>query len=611
MKNFILGVLFLLLPGLVWAQLPTAVKPPLLPLKDVRAGLQGTAYTVFAGTEPEAFGVEILGVLDGTPEARQSLIIARLSGANATRTGVFAGMSGSPVYVGDKLLGAISYSFPFSKEPIAGITPIEQMLDNFTGDNGPRRAPNFNGPASFTQLVAAEWRPEGLGPAQADSLTLNAPSGSPLSPWAGQVFQPIATPLVCNGVTPETLALFAPQLASYNLRPVAGAGGSSALTPLAPFNEKTLTGGRSLSAQLARGDYSFDAAGTITLRDGEKIYAFGHPFLRLGAGEMALAENEVVTVIPNINNSFKMSSARRMVGSITQDRASGVYGQLGRAPRMIPVRVNLNNSRGGLETFNFELLEDPALTPVLLQITVFSSLASSERTFGAGGYTLNGQIQVAGQPAVKIERRLANNSPALSTANAAAGLVSALLTTGLQQVKLEGVTLNIFATQERNVAALERLALDKTEAGRGETVIIRAFARALTGQQFTQDIPLKIPSDAPLGELTLTVADGLATQQKSAAQSFAPRDISQLVNALNNLRKSDRLYVKLSRTAAGAVIAASELPNLPPSMLATLGHERNAGGYTATVSSPIYETEVAPAAFIIAGQQSVTLKIVR
>ena len=586
-------------------------KVQVFPLAEVRAGLKGTAYTVFTGTEPEPFGVEVLGVLEGTPEARQAMIIARLSGANAERTSVFAGMSGSPVYVGERLVGAISYSFPFSKEPIAGITPIEQMLESFTGAEGTRRATPFKGPVSFTQLVAADWRANEPAPGVGDALTLTAPSGSPLLPFAGQVFQPIATPLVCNGVTPDALALFAPQLAAYNLRPLAGTGNHAPLAPLAPYDDKTLTGGRSVSVQLVRGDYNFDAAGTITLRENDKIYAFGHPFLRLGAAEMPLMENEVVTVIPNLNNSFKMSVPRRMVGLISQDRASGIYGQLGRAPRMIPVRLNLNNSRGLAETFNFEVTDDIALTPILLQITIFSSLSASERTFGAGGFSLNGQLQVAGQPAVRLERRVANNNPALSVANAVAGTVSALMTTGFEQARLEGITLNITASQERNIATLERITLDKNEIGRGETLELKAYARTISGQQFTQTIPLRIPADVPLGELTLTLADGLATQQKSAAQSFAPRDLGQLVGLLNNLRKSDRLYLRLSRAASGAVIAASELPNLPPSMLATLGNERNAGGYATTPTSSVLEQEIAPAQFIIIGQQTMTLKITR
>jgi hypothetical protein len=555
--------------------------------------------------------VEILGVLNGIPEARQSMIIGRLSGANAERTFVFAGMSGSPVYVGDKLIGAIAYSFPFSKEPIAGITPIEQMLDNFKGEEGTRRNAPFNGPVSFTQLVAAEWQPNWPAPANAGPLTLTAPGGSPLAALSGQQMQPIATPLVCNGVRPDALALFAPQLAAYNLHAVAGAGGAAPLTPLAKYDDKTLLGGRSISVQLARGDYSFAAAGTVTLREGEQIYAFGHPFLQVGAADLPMMENEVVTVLPNVNNSFKLSSARQMVGLISQDRASGIYGRLGRAPRMIPVRLNLNNSRGQSESFNFELADDPALTPILLQITVFSSLASSERTFGAGSYSLDGQIHMAGQPPVRLARRVANNNPAISIAGAAAGTLATLMATGFKDAKPEGVTLNITASQERNLALLERITLDKTEAGRGETLEVKAFARTLAGTQFVQSIPFRIPADVPLGELALTLADGLATQQKSAAQSFTPRDLGQLVGALNNLRKSDRLYLRLTRAASGAVIATSELPNLPPSVLATLGNERNAGGYATTTASPVFEQEIAPAAFIVSGQQTVTLQVIR
>lgn len=606
-----LAAVWLAWAGLAAGQSAKTTDARFLSLNELRPGMKGTAYTVFKGTEPEPFGVEVLGVLRGIPEARQALIIARLSGANAERTGVFAGMSGSPVYVNDKLVGAIAYSFPFSKEPIAGITPIEQMVENFAGPGDTRRAPPVAGPVSFTQLVASEWQAGWPETNAGGAITLNAPASSPLAPLAGQVLQPIATPLFCNGVRPDVLAQLAPQLATYNLHLVAGAGGHAPLTPLARYDDKTLTGGRSVSVQLARGDYTFDAAGTVTLRDGEKIYAFGHPFLRIGAADMPMMENEVVTVVTSVSNSFKLSAPGRLVGVISQDRSSGIFGQLGRAPRMIPVRLNLHNTRGGVETFNFEVADDPALTPILLQITIFSSLSASERTFGAGGYTMSGQIQVAGQPAVRVERRLANNSPALAVANTMAATASALMATGLEGVRVEGVTLDATAVQERNVAVLERIALDKNEAGRGQTVEIKAFARNLAGAQFVHSVALRIPADVPPGDLTLTVGDGFVTQQRSAAQSFAPRDLGQLVNALNGLRRADQLYVRLTRAAPGAVVASSELPNLPPSMLATLGNERNAGGYTQTSVSPVFEQEIAPAAFIITGQQSVTLKIVR
>src|SRR5262245_29273152 len=288
---------------------PAIDGPQLFPLEDIRPGLKGTAKTVFSGTQPEEFGVEILGVLPGFPGPRQSAIIARLSGEKAEKTGVFAGMSGSPVFIDGKLVGAIAFSFPFSKEPIAGITPIKQMIDLFNkGSENQNGKPKEPRAVSFSQLAATEWKPN--LPKQAVSpVSLFAPvaADSPLLPLLGQQMTPIATPLVFSGISQEALAMFSPQLIASGLLPVSGAGGDAAITSLAPFNDKTFPFGSSISVQLVRGDYSLAAAGTVTMRDGDHIYAFGHPFLSLGSSDMPMSECSVVTVVPNVNNSFKLA----------------------------------------------------------------------------------------------------------------------------------------------------------------------------------------------------------------------------------------------------------------------------------------------------------------
>ena len=259
MKRFtpIFTALFIaVLASVALAQKPVATKvngPELFALEELRPGMKGTARTVFSGTEPEEFGVEILGVLPGFPGPRQSAIIAKLSGANVEKTGVFAGMSGSPVYIDGKIVGAIAFSFPFSKEPIAGITPIKQMIDLF--DKGSENIrPKEPRVVSFSQLAGTDWKPNLPKPA-VSSINLLAPvsAGSPLVPLLGQQMTPIATPLVFSGISQESLSAFAPQLVSSGLLPVSGVGGSAAITPLAEVNGNTFPPGSSISVQLVRG----------------------------------------------------------------------------------------------------------------------------------------------------------------------------------------------------------------------------------------------------------------------------------------------------------------------------------------------------------------------
>ncbi|HEX8115801.1 MAG TPA: hypothetical protein VF521_00890 [Pyrinomonadaceae bacterium] len=588
------------------------------PLEDVRTGQKGVARTVFAGAEPQEFGLEVLGVLPGFPAPRKSVIIARLTGAQVERTSVFAGMSGSPVYIDGKLVGAVAYAFPFSKEPIAGITPIKQMIEMFEQGQqtsggrdklGFLREPRA---VSYSQLSGTDWKsqfPQG----QQGGVNFVAPvaTGSPLAALLGQQFAPIATPLVFNGFSPQAVAQFTPQLQTQGLMPVAGIGGAAAITPMGKVTEKTLAPGTSVSVELVRGDYSIAASGTVTHRDGDRVYAFGHPFLSLGTADMPMSESSVVTVIPNTLNSFKLAAAGQMVGSISQDRSTGIYGQLGHAPKMVPVTINLHTSRDHVETFRYEVANDEFLTPLLLNMTIYSTLTSSERSLGDSTVSVRGKIEVKGQEPILLERRFSMQGAGISAAGSVAAPVQALLSSGFEGVELGPITLDIAATDVRKVASLDRIALDRNEVRSGETVEVQAYVRTESGKQFVQRIPVQIPADVPPGQLVLFVGDGGTLQQASASQSFVPQDLGQLVGAINKMKKNDRLYVKLFRITTGAVIGTDEMPNLPPSFVATLNSDRTSGGYTPTVLSPLTEKELPAAEYVVNGQQLIGISVIR
>jgi hypothetical protein len=589
----------------------------LFPVEDIKPGMKGVAYSVFSGSKPEEFGVEILGVLPGFPAPRQSAIIGRLTGENVQRTGVFAGMSGSPVFIDGRLVGAIAFSFPFSKEPLAGITPIKHMLEIFEhGKGNPQgRASEEPRSFSFTELAGTNWKPELPKPA----ITGNQ-SASPVSTAAthasqfnsfGQQLMPIATPLVFSGISADTLSHFMPQLQSNGLLPVVGVGGSAKITSLAKATDKTLEPGTSVSVQLVRGDYSIAAAGTVTFRDKDRIYAFGHPFLSLGSADMPMTEASVVSVVPNTYNSFKLSIPGQLVGAISQDRSTGIFGQLGQAPTMIPIKINLKTSRDQIQTYNYEVANDRFLTPLLLNITIFNTITSTERSLGESTISINGRIKVEGQSDIQIERRFSSIGSAAMGSMAIAAPIAALLTSGFENVRINGLTLDVTSTDQKSVGTLDRIAIDKTEVNRGETIEIQAFVRTESGRQFVQRIPIEIPSDIPPGQLIIFVGDGGALQQGMTLQGVTPKDLGQLVEAINKTRKNDRLYVKLFRPTPGVLIGTDELPNLPPSVVATLNSDRTSGGYTPTALSPLYEKELPPAEFVIAGQELISINIVR
>lgn len=612
---FLTAIFIAVLASLALAQKPVvdAKDPRLFALEDLQPGMKGVSRTVFSGKEPQEFGVEILGVLPGFPGPRQSAIIAKLSGSNVEKTGVFAGMSGSPVFIDGRLVGAIAFSFPFSREPIAGITPIKQMIEIFQqGSINETQKPKEPRTISFSQLASTEWKPILPKPAVTGAPLMAAVSeGSPLIALMGQQMTPIATPVVFAGISQESLSLFAPQLMANGLLPVSGVGGSAAITPLGQPTEKTLTPGTSVSVQLVRGDYSIAASGTVTFRDGDRIYAFGHPFLSLGAADMPMTETSVVTVISNVNSSFKLSVPGQMMGAISQDRSAGIFGSLGRAPKMIPVKINLHTSRDRTETFSYEIANDSFLTPLLLNITVFNTITSSERVLGDSTISIKGEVKVKGQDNLLLDRRFSAGNSAILAAGSVAAPVGSLLSSGFDDVQIDGISLDISSSDTKYAGTLERIALDRTEVRRGEKIEIQAYVRTEAGKQFVQRIPVQIPADATPGQLLIFVGDGGVLQEGSAAKAFVPQDLGQLVRAINKVKKSDRLYVKLFRVTNGAVIGTDELPNLPPSVVATLNSDRTSGGYIPTVLSPVYEMELPPAEFVISGQQLIGIDVVR
>ena len=605
-----------LFPAAAFAQgRPVAAKPEdarFFPLEQVRPGLKGVGRTVFSGTETEEFGVEVLGVLEGYPAPRQSAVIAKLTGANVLKTKVFGGMSGSPVFIDGKLVGAVAFTFAFAQEPIAGITPIRQMIDIFERGQSTRPRGAMPRTYSFAQLASTDWRPDWPKPLVTGSAVFApAAAGSPMHALLGQQLVPISTPVVFTGISQDALALFAPLLQSNGLIPVAGAGGGAPISAMGKVTEKTLLPGSSVTAQLVRGDFSLAAAGTVTWRDGDKVYAFGHPFLGLGVSDMPMAESSVVTVVSSFNNSFKLSIPGQLVGTVSQDRSTGIFGRLGQSPKMIPVTVNVQTSRDRAEKYTYEIANDQFLTPLLLNITVYSTLTSTERSLGESTISVRGRIDVRGQQPITLERRFSSMSAGMMAAGSVATPVAALLSSGFDDVEIGQITVDITSEDLRKAGTLDRIVLDRTEVGRGETVEVQAYVRTDSGKTFVQRIPVTIPTDVPLGQLVLFVGDGGALQQASAAQNFVPADLSQLVSAINKIKKNDRLYVKLFRLTSGAVVGTAELPNLPPSVVATLNSERSSGGFTPTALSPVDEKELPAAEFVIEGQQLIAINVVR
>jgi len=583
-----------------------------MPLADVKVGAKGTAKTVFQGSKSEEFGVEILGIMPDAVGPRQDLIIGKLSGSNAMRTQVFAGMSGSPVYIDGRLVGAISYSFPWSKEPICGITPIEQMISIFADE----RKAVASVPRPFTlsaaSMMAENWRPE-LPANLRGSATLMASSDSLLSQMSGQRLSPISLPVTFSGVSQQTLDRFSTLFSSAGIVAMAsaGSGGSRDLAPLKKADEKTLLGGDSVVMQLARGDISIAAAGTVTHRDGNKIYAFGHPFFSLGSTNVPMNESHVIIVVPSTNNSFKMAVADAMVGSLRQDRATGVYGILGESPKMLPVQMNLTTSRGRKESAKFESAIDEFLTPLIVVLGGQNTMVGYERTLGDTTVDVSATIKIKGHDSVRIERRYSGAQGVALAATSVALPMQTMLRANFPGFEFENLEANFVVSEGSRTATIERLAIDRAQVVAGGEVNLTIYYRTDSGELQSRIVPVTIPAGTATGNLTITISDGAKAQESAATQQFVAKNADELIAILNSAKRSDRLYVTISRTSSGVISGTSEMTDLPPSMLATINNDRSSGGPKELKSRVVMEKMLDAGNYLTTGSQSVTVEVIR
>lgn len=570
------------------------------PVEEVRAGMRGTGKTVFKGTQAESFEVEILGVLENV-SPKGDLILGRLSGANLEHLGVFSGMSGSPVYIDGKLVGAVAYAFNFAKEPIAGITPIHQMVKIFQ-EQAPtsiRLSPRMN-PAELYEMRSLEdlvGKPAERFPLLGALQTMGA-------------LRPIATPLHLPGFHQETVNAYSSFLGSLGFAPIAG----SASARIDEAIDATLEPGSTVTVGIVRGDMNASASGTVTHVDGNRIYAFGHPFLSIGYTDMPMHKGAVLGVVPSLSSSQKLSGSGPFVGSIRQDRATGIMGIRDEKPKMIPVKLHLRTSRNESKQYEFEIVNDDFLAPFLLTFTIHNSIIASERAIGGQTLQVRCRISLQDHPDVNFQNNVADlaSSPALAAVTAAAP-VNFILNSGFENIVVESVDLEIVATERINEASLDKIWLNKLKARPGEELELTVFLRRANGEVASETYPVKIPEAVQPGPLKISVGDGLtltrADSKLNDGGEFIPRDLRQLVKAINNLKKNDRLYIRLFREEKGAVIGGEGMPHLPPSLLALYGSNRTSGDVRPINRSVYVEHELPATDGVLAGHQVIEVEI--
>jgi hypothetical protein len=561
---------------------------PFFHLRDVKPGLHGVGKTVFSGDKIEDFDVEILGTLENIGP-KENLILAKLSGGPLEHTGVMQGMSGSPVYIDGKLLGAVAMAFPFSKDPIAGIRPIEEMLR--VTDQG--RAPSQPRVEYPSKAIVASLLPK----PQIETVMAG-----------GAEMTDIATPLSFGGFTQSAIEHFAPQLRAFGMEPRQGisVGGKVADRLGDPAKVKP---GSMISVELMTGDMSVGADGTVTYVDGNKLYAFGHHFMSMGPTGLPFTHSEVLTLLPNVNSSFKISAAKELMGVISQDRDTAIAGTLGTKAATTPLDITVSRSGRTLDHYHIRMVNDRFLGPFLLQMAVFSAIDATERTVGASSVTLTGAIVLDGQhePVRLNDVYTADSGSAAMASLSAAIPLAYLLQGGFDSLRVKNIALNLEASESKRTLQIDQVLASRHEAHPGDTVEIQTLMTGENGVEIARSVHYRIPVGAITGTLYFTVADSMQTNLLELRQSAGTtaRSAAQLIDVANRLRANDKAYLRVWRAEPVYAAGGEDFPNAPPSVALIL-----AGGTpTMNRNSKVAEFEIDGAGMAVTGSKTVQIEV--
>jgi len=566
------------------------------PLRDVQPGLQGTGRTVFAGDRVEEFQVEVLGVLENTGP-KQSVILARLSGGPLEHTGVLQGMSGSPVYVDGKLMGAVALAFPLTREPIAGIRPIEEMLR--TG------APPPNLSASSGVSL---WDRD---------LTKLFARRQEVSAGGSRLVE-IATPVSFGGFTRRTIEQFTPQLREIGLEPAQGmSGGGTASSELGAAG--SIEPGSMISVLLLSGDMNVGADGTVTHIDGERLYAFGHRFLSVGSTSLPFARSEVITLAPNLATSFKISTSREMAGTITADHSTAVQGVLGKKAALAPISITVRGpsgagSAGRLSSYRMEMVNDRFLSPFLLQMALYSAIDATERTVGASTVSVRGRIEFTdGAPPVRLDEMYAGDGNIPLQASLGAAIPTAyLLQSGFETLRMSSVSLDVEVFNERRQWVIDDIIPQRRTVRPGESVELTVLLTGENGAEMTRKFLYDVPAGAPAGALNFTVSDAAITNMIEYMHLAGQRMRSpeQVVKLLNELRNNTGAYVRVWRSGRTYRVQDRSLPSPPASIAMILQNgQPAASGAIGSYSSKVAEIPIEFGDSVVAGSKTTQVEV--
>jgi len=532
--------------------------PAMMSISEIHPGMKGYGRTVFSGGKIERFEFEILGLLNNVMGPGRNLILVRASGGPLADTGIVAGMSGSPCYIDGRLVGALSIGFPFEKEPIGGITPIGEMLEQLkelpeaTSSRTPLILPRVDTPKILKAALQGQMIP----------LTeIMGDMGTTL-PGGGEIL-----PLAVSGIgsSPEIKALWA----GLPMRFMAGGGSAGTshgeASPLEP--------GGMVSINLLQGDWNYSASGTITYVSGKKLLLFGHQFMNFGAVDLPMWSTTVAAVLSKYDSSEKLATPVAPIGALRLDRSVGVAGILGADAKMVPFRIGLDLGGKKNLNFRFELMDHPFLTPRLAATVLLQTLSSHIRGQGLQSLSMQGNIKIVGHPAIQLECMVADLS-ASRLAQYLGGMVQAVTLNPFERPLIEGLSITVKAEERLDLTGIAGVRVLKARVKRGSTLPVLVTLQNIQGVRETATFNVNVPAAARPGKATLLVGDGMSLVNSDPDErAIDVSSMEDMVRMLNGALRNNHIYSLLVQSLPGAGLRGARIEGIPPTVSSLLGSD--------------------------------------
>jgi hypothetical protein len=552
-----------------------------MPIDQVRPGMKGEVYTIFEGDQIEKVDLEVIGILHNALGPKQDVILVRLLGDKAAKDGVVAGMSGSPVFIDGKLVGALSLKLGvFTREAIGGVTPIASMYD--VQKSSPLDSGEKPAAAVTTNYPLAQER-----------IAVPQEFAQSVSAGTGQFLVPIETPLIASGLYPETISMFTKVFSSWGMSLMAG--GTAPPSP----DDAQIQPGDMVGVELVRGDLDIAPGCTVTTVQDGRILACGHPIFGFGSVQMPMTRAHVVMTLASAMASTKIISTGATIGTLTGDHVTAIEGRLGAGPPMIPVEVEYQTPDAD-KKFHFEVIENRILTPVLVALTVFNGVTSNSAAGEGMTLQMDGSIDIKGHSQVKLTDLFAPSDVPIPTGFLLASSVQnaflSVYSNPYEVPEIEKVQVKVTALPERRTATIDNAWLEKSEARPGETIGVKVLLRPYRGEPFIQEIPVTIPEQAAKGTLELLVSDAETlnrmTQLLAANSQGQLSGLEEQIQLLNRDRRNDRLYATLLQPTPTLLVEDKEMPNAPTSAINIFDQRQNVGGARVLYQSRVGEWSV-------------------